>query len=110
MRRTDNLQSAARSWHHAGMISVVVATLNSAETLAEALAGLIPAAVQGLVREVIIADGGSTDATLQIADGTGADVVHSGPTRAQRMIEGAKRAKFPWLLFIDANAVLDPGC
>ena len=91
------------------MISVVVATLNSAETIVATLEGLIPAAVQGLVREVIIADGGSTDATLHIAEGCGATCVSAGPTRAARLIEGANQAKFPWLLFLDADTALDPG-
>lgn len=91
------------------MISVILPTLNSAGTLALALQGLIPAAVHGLVREVILADGGSSDATLRIADGVGADTVAAGPTRASRLIAGAQRAKFPWLLFLNPDAVLDAG-
>ncbi|MEZ5917510.1 MAG: glycosyltransferase [Parvularculaceae bacterium] len=49
-------------------ISVVIPTLNAGRGLAEALAALVPAALDGLVREVIVADGGgSTDETLAIA-------------------------------------------
>jgi glycosyltransferase involved in cell wall biosynthesis len=91
------------------MISVVIPTFNSAATLAATLECLIPAAVDGLVREVIVADGGSTDATLAIADGTGADTVPAGRSRAQRLIAGAQRARFPWLLFINPDCVLAPG-
>ena len=96
-------------WHKQPMISVIIATFQSEETLASTLEGLLPAAVRGLVREVIVADGGSTDATLTIADGWGADVVTAGPLRAARLNAGAQRAKFDWLLFLDAGAVLDPG-
>ena len=54
------------------MISVVIPTFNSAATLAEAMASLIPAAVDALVREVVVADGGSSDDTFAIADDAGA--------------------------------------
>lgn len=91
------------------MISVIVATCNSAATLAGTLEGLLPSAVRGLVREVIIADGGSADATLAIADGWGADSVTAPPSRAARLNAGAQRARFEWLLFLDAGVVLDPG-
>ena len=49
------------------MISVVIPTLNAETGLAPTLAALVPATVQGLVREVIIADGGSRDDTAKIA-------------------------------------------
>ena len=46
------------------MISVVIPTLNAAAHLTRALAPLVPAAAEGLVRELIVSDGGSTDASL----------------------------------------------
>ena len=49
------------------MISVVVPTLNAESDLPRTLAALVPAAIEGIVREVIIVDGGSTDATARIA-------------------------------------------
>jgi glycosyltransferase involved in cell wall biosynthesis len=91
------------------MISVIIPTLNSAGTLATTLEALIPAAVQGLVREVIVADGGSSDQTLRIADGTGADTVAAASTRSSRLIAGAQRARMPWLLFLNADGALDAG-
>jgi len=60
------------------MISVIVATLNSAVSLQTLLPPLVPAAVDGLVREVIAADGGSTDATLEICEDAGVKVVTGG--------------------------------
>ena len=49
------------------MISVVVPTLNAEAGLAASLTSLVPAAVEGLVREVIVVDGGSTDGTAAAA-------------------------------------------
>ncbi len=91
------------------MISVIIPTLNAATTLPGTLESLIPAAVQGLVREVLIVDGGSTDTTLKIADGYGAVTISGGPLRANRLTVGAQLARFPWLLFIDPDCALDPG-
>ena len=43
------------------MISVIIPTLNSEIVLAHTLAALVPAAAEGVVREVIVVDGGSSD-------------------------------------------------
>lgn len=91
------------------MISVVISTYNSAETLPATLESLVPAAVQGLVREVVVVDGGSSDLTLKIADGYGAVTLSGAPLRASRLASGAQQARFPWLLFLNADCVLDPG-
>lgn len=91
------------------MISVVIPTLNAAATLPDTLSALIPATVEGLVREVIVVDGGSTDATRDLADGAGAEVLVAPPNRGGQLIAGAARAKHPWLLFLHADTVLDPG-
>jgi glycosyltransferase involved in cell wall biosynthesis len=76
------------------MISVVMATLNNDRDLVEALSPLIPASVDGLVRELVVADGGSTDATLHILDEAGAVVVEGGLEAACRAAKG------PWLLIM----------
>lgn len=91
------------------MISAVIPTLNSEATLATTLEALIPAVVEGVVREVIVADGGSTDRTLKIADQSGARVVTSATGRGLQLKSGAAAAKMPWLLFLHADTVLDPG-
>ncbi|HEX2841983.1 TIGR04283 family arsenosugar biosynthesis glycosyltransferase [Hyphomicrobium sp.] len=91
------------------MISVVIPTLNAEAHLAQTLSSLVPAAVEGLVREVIIADGGSTDRTLEIADGSGADIVKAPMGRGAQLKAGAERARFSWLLFLNADIYLDAG-
>jgi len=89
------------------MISVVIATLNDERTLGETLGALVPAAVDALVREVIVVDAGSTDHTLEIADDAGARILKaSGPTA---VAQGCAMAKSDWLLILDAKAAVPDG-
>ncbi|MEO1206931.1 MAG: TIGR04283 family arsenosugar biosynthesis glycosyltransferase [Pseudomonadota bacterium] len=91
------------------MISVLVPTLDSETTLAATLSALVPAVVEGLVREVIIIDGGSHDRTLRIAEQSGAIVVQSAPGRGRQIAAGARHARGSWLMVLHADTVLDPG-
>lgn len=88
------------------MISIVIPTLNAEQTLSATLAALIPAAVDGLIGEVIIADGGSTDATARIADDAGAKFIACERGRGQQLGSGAAHTKSSWLLFLHADTVL----
>ena len=89
------------------MISVIIPTLNAERDLAATLTALVPAAVDRLIREVIIADGGSTDRTRKIADWAGADLVECQSGRGSQLAAGAKQARGKWLLFLHADTVLD---
>jgi rSAM/selenodomain-associated transferase 2 len=91
------------------MISVIIPTLNAEIGLAATLTALVPATVDGIVREVIIVDGGSTDRTATIADQAGAHFVTRSGGRGYQLHAGAHRARFPWLLFLHADSVLQPG-
>lgn len=92
------------------MISIIIPTLNAEASLAQCLTALVPGVVDGLVREVIIVDGGSSDRTLDIADHAGCDVVRgTNSGRGAQMIIGAAAAKHPWLLFLHADSVLQDG-
>lgn len=84
------------------MISVVIATSNAGHTLPRALSALVPAAVTNLVREVVIADAGSTDETLDVVDDAGARLVSGG------LVEGCAAAKGPWLLILSPDVRLMP--
>ena len=70
---------------------------------------LIPPAVDGIVRQVIVVDGRSSDSTAKVADDAGADIVESAGDRGAQLADGAARARFPWLLFLDAGTVLEDG-
>ena len=60
------------------MISVIIPTLNAERCLSETLTALVPAAVDGLIREAIVVDGGSRDRTLAIVEAAGAELVRAG--------------------------------
>jgi rSAM/selenodomain-associated transferase 2 len=91
------------------MISVVIPSLNAEATLAPALAALVPAAVDGLIREVIVVDGGSSDRTAAIAADAGATLICCRGGRGLQLRAGADRARFPWLLFLHADTELELG-
>lgn len=91
------------------MICVVIPTLNAQAGLAAALTSLVPAAVDGIVRQVVVVDGGSNDRTVRIAEQAGAETVHSPPGRGAQLALGAKSAKFSWLLFLHADTILEAG-
>ncbi|MDP1632148.1 MAG: glycosyltransferase [Caulobacter sp.] len=84
------------------MITVIVPTLNSARRLPVCLAALVPAAVDAIVGEVILADGGSTDATLEIAEEAGARIVTGGLAAAVASARG------DWLLHLLPTTRLEP--
>lgn len=91
------------------MISVILPTLNAAPHLGPTLASLLPATVDGLVSEAIVADGGSGDGTQRIAEAWGATLVTSHRGRGVQLAAGAMRAAKPWLLFLHADTRLAPG-
>ena len=81
-------------------ISVVIPTLNAAHTLPQALSALQAAAI---VREVIVADGGSSDETAEIARISGTRVISSARGRGVQLAAGAAAAAGDWLLFLHAD-------
>jgi Glycosyl transferase family 2 len=87
------------------MLSVVIATQESERALVPTLAALVAGAVAGLVREVIIADGGSEDASTQIAEEAGCRVLISPDSRGARLSAAAKTARAQWLLFLTPGTV-----
>lgn len=91
------------------MISVVIPTLNAEAGLTATLSALVPATVQGLIREVIISDGGSGDATPDIADVAGAKFIRGTSGRGVQLAAGAEAARSKWLLFLHGDTVLQAG-
>lgn len=91
------------------MISVIIPTLNAEATLTDTLAALVPAMVQGVLREAIVVDGGSTDRTRDIVDIAGANLLENKGGRGAQFAAGAARARSQWLLFLHADTILEPG-
>ncbi len=89
------------------LISVVVPVLNEAHGVPALLDHLLQ--LEGRF-EVVIADGGSTDSTPQLASAhpSAPCLVHSPPGRAQQMNAGASAAEGEALLFLHADTRLPP--
>lgn len=85
-------------------ISVVIPALNEAARIGAALAS---AQAPG-VAEMIVVDGGSSDATAALAAAAGAVVISAARGRARQMNAGAARATGDVLLFLQADSCLPP--
>jgi glycosyltransferase involved in cell wall biosynthesis len=89
-----------------GMITVVLPTRDSAARLVHVLPLLVPAAVDGLVKAVVFADAGSTDATLAIAEDSGARVVPATGDAGARLAAGCAAARSAWILALGEDLIL----
>jgi rSAM/selenodomain-associated transferase 2 len=85
------------------LLSVVIPTLNAAAVLPATLAAIAAA------DEVVVADGGSTDATVAIAATHGARVVAAPRGRGLQIAAGIAAARGDWLLLLHADTRLAAG-
>ena len=82
-------------------LSVVIPTLNEEGSIVAA----VESALAGGACEVIVADGGSTDRTLELAEKSGATLIETRPGRASQINAGASRATGDVLLFLHADSL-----
>jgi uncharacterized protein len=87
-----------------GRLSIIVPTLNEESTLATTLGPL--SRISDV--ELIVADGGSTDATVSIARELGAQVIPARRGRGRQLNTGAALASGETLLFLHADSHLPP--
>ncbi|MCB4455293.1 TIGR04283 family arsenosugar biosynthesis glycosyltransferase [Leisingera sp. McT4-56] len=90
-------------------VSIVIPALNAAEELPAALEHLMEGLAAGLIRELVISDGGSSDATRAIAQAAGAEWVSGAPSRGGQLRRGCAAAQGEWLLVLHADTRLEPG-
>ncbi len=90
-------------------ISVIVPTLNAEGQLAACFGALMEGLDAGLIRELIVSDGGSEDASGAVAQAWGAEVVHGAASRGGQLRRGAAAAQGEWLLVLHADTVLSAG-
>ena len=85
-------------------LAIIIPTLNEAQSLPGTLAPLL--AQPGI--EVIVVDGGSSDATLALAETAGCRVLKASRGRGRQMNVGAVATTAPVLLFLHADTLLPP--
>lgn len=90
-------------------LSIVIPTLNSVRSLGPTLAALGEGLSVGLIRDLVISDGGSGDGIEEIAEATGARLVSGPAGRGGQLARGAAAAGGEWLLFLHADTLLSPG-
>jgi rSAM/selenodomain-associated transferase 2 len=89
------------AWTMSAALTVVIPCLNEEREIGATLGALAPARARGV--EVIVADGGSADATLSIAGPAVDRIVNAPRGRASQMNAGALAASGDVLLFLHAD-------
>ncbi|MBC7132759.1 MAG: TIGR04283 family arsenosugar biosynthesis glycosyltransferase [Roseovarius sp.] len=90
-------------------LSVVIPTLDAGRDLPACLGALFEGVRAGLIRELVVSDGGSSDDTCLMAEAAGAVIVTGAPSRGGQLRRGAAVAGGEWLLFVHADTVLPGG-
>jgi rSAM/selenodomain-associated transferase 2 len=90
-------------------LSIVIPTLDAETGLPDCLTALMEGVHAGLIRDLVISDGGSCDATLAIADAAGATLVTGPASRGGQLGRGMAAARGDWLLALHADTVLAAG-
>ncbi|MXU66081.1 TIGR04283 family arsenosugar biosynthesis glycosyltransferase [Oceanomicrobium pacificus] len=90
-------------------VSVIIPTLNAADRIGPTLGGLASGLTEGLICELILADGGSKDDIAGIADAAGATLVKTAPGRGTQLAAGVAAARGDWFLILHADTVLPDG-
>ena len=85
--------------------SAVIPALNAARALGATLDTL----AEGGLAEIVVVDGGSTDATVDVATKFGARVITAAPGRGGQLAAGVATATSPWVLLLHADTRLAPG-
>ena len=91
------------------MLSAIIATHESERALVPTLSALVPAVAAGLLGDVVVADAGSRDATAEVAEIAGCRFISSSEPLGVRLKAAALQTRAPWLLFLRAGMVPEPG-
>jgi glycosyltransferase involved in cell wall biosynthesis len=88
----------------AARVALIVPTYNEEESIGWLLAQIPTGAVQ----RVIVADGGSTDRTAEVASAAGADVLTVGRGFGRACLEGSTATDADVVVFMDGDGADDP--
>ncbi|MEO1067401.1 MAG: TIGR04283 family arsenosugar biosynthesis glycosyltransferase [Pseudomonadota bacterium] len=87
-------------------LAVVIPTFNAAASLAKTLSN-VERCLSDVALQIVIADGGSTDDTVEIATHCGASIVTTTPGRGAQLRAATAQLDADWLLFLHADTTLD---
>ncbi|WP_102107850.1 TIGR04283 family arsenosugar biosynthesis glycosyltransferase [Oceaniglobus roseus] len=90
-------------------LTLVIPTLNAADTLAPCAEALMPGLHAGLIARLVVSDGGSQDGTPRLAEALGAEIVTGPPGRGGQLARGVAAAATDWLLLLHADTRLSEG-
>ncbi len=85
------------------MLSVIIPTNDDPAGLVRTLAALVPMAMDGFVKEVILAAPANQPSIIEIAEETGAKIVE------RSLQDACATARHPWLLILGPGKVLPAG-
>lgn len=90
-------------------ISVIIPVLDGEAGLPATLGALGEGLDAGLIRELVLSDGGSRDKTRDIAESAGAIWTEGAQGRGAQIARGVAVAQGEWLLILHADTVLEAG-
>lgn len=90
-------------------LTIIIPTLNAASALPATLDALLEGVWEGVVRKVILSDGGSQDGTYQLSEAVGAEWISGAPGRGGQIARAAFATQTPWIMVLHADTVLDAG-
>ncbi|NQU57438.1 MAG: glycosyltransferase [Rhodospirillales bacterium] len=89
-------------------LSIIIPALNEAGNIGATIDSLKKSDIKCRY-DIIVVDGGSTDSTIEEAQGRGAAIIKSGPGRGIQLANGGRQAKGAWLLFLHADTEFQAG-
>ncbi|WP_440983702.1 glycosyl transferase [Shinella sumterensis] len=81
------------------MLTIIIECRDNEAELAQTLSALVPGAVEGVVREVVVLDHGSRDGSARVADAAGCRFLTSWD-----MKDVVRAARGDWLLLLEPGA------
>lgn len=97
----EDIEDGLAAIEEGGSVSVIIPALDEAENLAR----LLPALSDSIPLEILVADGGSSDDTIAVAESHGARAIRSERGRGAQMNAAAREARGEFLLFLHADTL-----
>lgn len=90
-------------------LSIIIPTINEQDKLPGLLLDLYEGLGNDIIREVLVADAGSSDNTCLIAEEAGCHVITSEAGRGVQIAHAIDQARAEWLLILHADVRLEAG-